>query len=249
MVDPHSSVALRLLGTRDTIAGDPRFALQSIDTTILKNGALVYVIENTSYYGLSRNDNSTVADGVNVVAPDAGPGRWFREPKLSDVTGGAPAPRQLGAPDLDDPNNADWFLNALAPLPPDSSNAAIIIRSFPADVDSGAGWDGLLAAADFPLMRLLLIWRNQNNAEPDAGNVLMRLAYRQEEAGQLTGAWASTDFAAVPFAASSAWVYTPLDFNWVGAGLIAEEETDFELIPLGGPDKVNDPVDLNKIVG
>ena len=80
MNDFLSSSPLRLLGTRDSVSG-----LAAIDTTILKNGAIVYVTSPGEYFSLKK-DSTVVADGAVVVAPINGDGRWFRLPPAEGVT-------------------------------------------------------------------------------------------------------------------------------------------------------------------
>lgn len=74
MNDKFSDVWLRILGTRATIA-----ELAAINTTILPDGALVYVTEANDYYAL-RKQSTAAADGLNIVAPATGSaGRWFMQ--------------------------------------------------------------------------------------------------------------------------------------------------------------------------
>jgi len=72
MTDRLSSSPLRLLGTRDGLT-----KLAAIDTTILKNGSMVFVTALEDYFYL-LTESTAVADGITVVAPVNGPGRWFR---------------------------------------------------------------------------------------------------------------------------------------------------------------------------
>lgn len=72
MTDRLSSTSLRFLGTRDSLT-----ALEAIDTTILKNGSCVYVTAMRALFALLK-ESSDPADGVNIVAPLAGTGRWLR---------------------------------------------------------------------------------------------------------------------------------------------------------------------------
>ena len=72
MTDRLSSTPLRLLGTREGVS-----ELSAINTTILKNGSCVYITELRAVFALLR-ESTDVADGVNIVAPLEGPGRWFR---------------------------------------------------------------------------------------------------------------------------------------------------------------------------
>lgn len=71
MVD--ASPPLRLLGTRSTLAD-----LSAINTTILKDGALVFVTSESTLFFLLK-ESTDAPDGVNIVQSATGsPGRWFR---------------------------------------------------------------------------------------------------------------------------------------------------------------------------
>lgn len=72
MVDFLSDVRLRILGTRSTLA-----ELAGINTTILKDGALVYVSAAQDVYCLLK-ESTQAPDGINIVQSATGsPGRWF----------------------------------------------------------------------------------------------------------------------------------------------------------------------------
>lgn len=79
MTDQLSSAALRLLGTRGDL-----LELSAIDTTILKNGAAVYVTDQNAIFALSK-ESAVAADGLNIVAPLQSTGRWFRQTVASLV--------------------------------------------------------------------------------------------------------------------------------------------------------------------
>lgn len=73
MSDRLSSSPLRLLGTRDALTD-----LAAINTTILKNGSMVFVTALEDYFYLLK-DSTAAADGISIVAPATGSaGRWFR---------------------------------------------------------------------------------------------------------------------------------------------------------------------------
>lgn len=91
-MNPNSSAALRF-GQRTTLAGEPGRDLPSLSTFELPNGCLV-VVNNAGLgvpdlFVLVKGDNVTVPDGINIIAPSNGPGRWFR---YSFLHGGSAAP-------------------------------------------------------------------------------------------------------------------------------------------------------------
>jgi hypothetical protein len=80
--------ALMVLSPRLTRAGDSGSSVVGINTTPLADGAITYCIENTAVYQLDKT-SVAAADGNLVLAPAAGPGRWF---KRLPVAGGATGP-------------------------------------------------------------------------------------------------------------------------------------------------------------
>lgn len=102
-----SAIMLRLLGTRENIE-----ELEAIDTTILKNGALVFVTEVKSLYSLLKED-TTPATGFDVVEPSDSLGRWIRQ------TGSAGSGQLITDPDwYVDPVNGNDANNGITPLTP-----------------------------------------------------------------------------------------------------------------------------------
>lgn len=73
MHDSPSAVALRILGTREDISG-----LTAINTSILKNGAAVYITSAQALFLLDKESTET-PDGTAVIAPVSGRGRWERQ--------------------------------------------------------------------------------------------------------------------------------------------------------------------------
>jgi hypothetical protein len=78
-MNPNSSAALRF-GQRTQISGAPGLDLESLSTYELPNGCVVLVdsaplIPDLFVLALGL---SAAADGINIIAPVAGPGRWVR---------------------------------------------------------------------------------------------------------------------------------------------------------------------------
>lgn len=70
----QSSVWLRRLVARDTLAGPPDASLAAINTTTLPDGCIVWVSAELGDYQLQRA-GGLVADGVHVITAN-GPGQW-----------------------------------------------------------------------------------------------------------------------------------------------------------------------------
>jgi hypothetical protein len=68
--------ALLVLSPRITLTSNPSTSVQGINTTPIADGALVYCVEGPVTFRLDKADNTTPPDGVTVIKPSAGPGRW-----------------------------------------------------------------------------------------------------------------------------------------------------------------------------
>lgn len=67
--------ALRIVQSVATLAGADD-SLASINTNLLSPNAIVLVQENNKLYVL-RKTSTAAASSPNIIAPSAGPGRWF----------------------------------------------------------------------------------------------------------------------------------------------------------------------------
>lgn len=81
MREDLSAVELRILGTRANVA-----ELEAINTTILKDGALVFITDPGVIYALLVESTAT-PDGDEVVAPISGPGRWLLQTSEANADG------------------------------------------------------------------------------------------------------------------------------------------------------------------
>jgi hypothetical protein len=84
MTTQQSSVDLRILivaaiGFPIDMVTDPSDTLVGVNTTILPDGAVCYVISAKAVYRLQKESTATQLVGGQVVAPIAGPGRWVLE--------------------------------------------------------------------------------------------------------------------------------------------------------------------------
>lgn len=68
--------ASMLLAPRVTLTSDPATSVQGINTYTLADGTIVYCLESATTFRLDRADSTTPPDGVTVIQPTAGPGRW-----------------------------------------------------------------------------------------------------------------------------------------------------------------------------
>lgn len=73
--------ALRRLSPRQSVFGDPATSLQGVNTFQLPSGALCWTLDPGADYVFDRfSTQATSTD--DVVAPDAGPGRWIKRDEL-----------------------------------------------------------------------------------------------------------------------------------------------------------------------
>lgn len=80
-MSPYSPPALRILQFVDAVLGDGN-SLESLNTQLVMDRAIVSAKDNNSLYML-RRESVESPSGTDVVAPSAGPGRWFRYPVAS----------------------------------------------------------------------------------------------------------------------------------------------------------------------
>lgn len=73
----HSPADLRLIGPCQTLDGEPSSSLSAVNTTILSDGAICYVIEDKGIWFLDKLSTLT-PNGYNVLMSSVGPGRWVR---------------------------------------------------------------------------------------------------------------------------------------------------------------------------
>lgn len=73
-----SAVAYRQVGARATVLGSFD-SLENIVSSPLPDGAECWVIENSSVYRFDKSSSES-ADGLRIVAPIAGGGRWYQLP-------------------------------------------------------------------------------------------------------------------------------------------------------------------------
>ena len=70
----NAATALRVLSPRPLLTGGGSGdSLQNVNTTLLPNGALCLVTENSTLYRLDKTSTSN----VGTITPGSGPGRWF----------------------------------------------------------------------------------------------------------------------------------------------------------------------------
>ncbi len=129
---------------------------------------------------------------------------------------------------LDNPNTADWAVNALAPAAADSNNAALTVRLFDDATEQGVG---LIVSVPPTATSVTLRLKSRAETAPgaDAG-VVPRIYTRSVPNNGPIGAWTGgTDLALVAIPPNENFQYDEQAFVLGTIGLTAGTLTQFEL--------------------
>ena len=137
------------------------------------------------------------------------------------------------AVDFDNPNNADWDVNALAPAVADSNNAALTIRAFDDTIVEGVG--GFM---HLPVGATTFTFNIVGRAETTPpGTRVMRFSLRVREIpdnGTPTSPpWITGNFANFDIPISEVWLYDAQSFTFAFFGFAPGELIQFELVRVG----------------
>lgn len=169
-----------------------------------------------------RNRTGASARGTPRVPPGGSGG-------AASIAGFA-AGAFLESPDFDDPNNADWVVNAIAAAATDSNNNSLQARLFDDTVQEGIGFD-LFIPSEFDQLTLTLVHRPET--APGAATTVAPFLYRRTitDAGAV-GAWSAaiTLFAgglAIP--TNEFWNYDASVLSYATLGVTPDTIAKFEL--------------------
>lgn len=143
--------------------------------------------------------------------------------------------------DLQNPNNADWFVNALAPAAADSNNAGLSVRLFDDTAQEGVGWQ-LVVPSGASNMTISFVSRAETTPA-GTRQVGLRLAQRGLADNGAVDAWdplpALTD---IDLPTNELWQYDSQTFTMATVNATPGELTQFELvrIPPVGTDLTGD---------
>jgi len=139
---------------------------------------------------------------------------------------GTLAPPFYTGSDFDDPNNADWPVNALAALAADSNHAAFAVRLFDDTSEEGVGFS-VRVPPETREIRLTLVSRAET-APGAAVGVQPTLYARAIPDGAAIGAWNARAMAPIAIPASELWQYdtetVPLNETFLTPGDYAQFE-------------------------
>lgn len=189
-----------------------------------------------------RNRLGASARGTPRVPPGAG-----GVPAIAGFAAGA----FLESPDFDDPNNADWAVNAIAAAATDSNDNSLQVRLFDDTVEEGVGFD-LFIPSEFDQVSFTLVHRPET--APGGATSVAPFLYRRTitDAGAV-GAWSAaiTLFAgglAIP--ANEFWNYDTTLLSYAALGVTADTVAKFELTrdPADGDDGLTGDWDLFALI-
>ena len=150
------------------------------------------------------------------------------ETGLPGPTGPSTTTFIIQAADFDNPNNADWAVNALAPAASDSNNAAIPVRKFDDTTEEGVGF-----MLTIPSGASSLKFYFKSRAETTPGGTqaaVPRLYFRALNNNAAIDSWsAGFDFNAVSLPTNENWQYDDQTVALATLGITAGEFVQFEL--------------------
>lgn len=148
----------------------------------------------------------------------------------------------FAAAQLVSPVNADWKVNALAPMAIDSNNAALEVRLFDDTTEEGIGFQTLVPVG---ITKLVLELKSRAETAPGAARTVgSKLYNRAIPDNGAVGTWSvGTVLNDVDIPASEYFQYDVQEILLSTLGITAGEEVQFELTrvnPVGGTELVGD---------
>ncbi len=135
---------------------------------------------------------------------------------------------KIEADQFDNPVNADFAVNALAPAVADSNNAALVVRAFDDATEEGVAF-GFTLPAQVTNIILKLIHR-ANTSPPGAAAVLAVLYAREIPDNAVVSAWsAGTGLGPISLPMNEFFQYTTFTIPLATLGITADRFAQFEL--------------------
>ena len=210
------------LNILDVHADDGQLVLGDTYDDVLTANSIVYGIDNQHPVQVSGVNDFNTANGVYRVA---GTPVTVGEEVIQRFT--------FDARRMENPTNADWAVNALAPATPDSNNAGVIVRRFDDTTDEGVGFSVRIppAATD---MTIYFVSRAET-APGGAVTAALDLYRRDFPDNAAPSAWsAALALTAIDLPTNENWQYDEQTITLATLGLTAGEEVQFELVRNGG---------------
>ncbi len=203
----------RHLGRYASPAELPNVAGSSTQNGLLDSldyrGAIAYSLLDASLYVL--------------VDPTEGAAVWFPFAGPSAIVG-----KSFGADQFDNPVNADWAVNALAPAAADSNNAGLTVRLFDDTTEEGVGFQ-----LDIPSGATGINFDFKSRAETAPGSpegVVPRLYFREIPDNAAVAAWsAGLDLLTIDIPTNEFFQYDNVQVTLATLGLSTDVLAQFEL--------------------
>lgn len=135
--------------------------------------------------------------------------------------------RDLGSVEFDDPNSADWTVNAFAAQAADTVNAGLTVRRFDDTTQEGVGWDMYIPAGTTSLDFKFI-----SRCQSSTGDVVPKLYHRTIADAGAVGSW-SAGVNLTTIACTTSFQYDSQSLTLSGLSLTAGTRVQFELTRIG----------------
>ena len=224
VVIPDSTVLTSANNVRITVVGNTR----TLRVVVVANGQAVVIGGSGGGGSLAiAKDGVTISpttttlnfSGQAVSVTDAGAG-------TTNVVFGARY--SYFANSLDTPNNADFAINALAPVTTDPTYNSLNVRAFSNTVEQGVGFTCSIPAG---ATQVTFKFRGRPQTAPGAASVVQpRLYSRQIPNGSAVGTWsAASELANLAIPTTAFFQYAQQTVTLASLGLTADKLYQFEL--------------------
>ena len=222
VVIPDSIVLTSTNNIRVTAIGNTR----TLRVVVVANGQSIVAGGSTPSSVIVANNGATVATatkinftGNNILPTDAGSGT---------VNVNIGSRFTYFANSLDTPNNADFIINAIAPVTPDPQFNSINVRSFSNTVEQGVGF---LCSIPVGATQMTLKMRGKPSTVPGVASVVQpRLYSRIIPNGAAVGAWsAAYELPNIAVPTNNSYQYYQQTISLSTLSLTADRVCQFEL--------------------
>lgn len=174
-------------------------------------------------------EKTTPVSGDLLLIEDSAASNAKKKVQIGNLPGGGGSsapPYGFDADQLLSPNNADWKINALAPLSADSNNAALLVRLFDDTTEEGVGFQVRIPTG-VTNMKIKLISRAET--APAGARTVGAKLYNRGMPGTVETWSAGNALADLDIPTSENWQYDEETLSLATLGATADELTQFEL--------------------
>lgn len=151
---------------------------------------------------------------------------------------------------MDNPNNADWAVNALAPANPDPANNALTIRAFDDTTEEGVGW---ILPVPSTATNMVIRFKSRGATAPAAVRTVGLKLYNRDipDNAAITAWTAGLVLTDISIPANAFYQYDSQTIALATLTIVAGETAQFELTrvnPAAGTELVGDWLLLEIII-